>query len=43
MINDVIALLYEYCTQPHALTVMAIILLGRHNKQVIIMSKISYF
>ncbi|PKC15163.1 hypothetical protein RhiirA5_408539 [Rhizophagus irregularis] len=27
------ALLYEYCTQPHALTVMAIILLGQHNKQ----------
>ncbi|GBB96123.1 hypothetical protein RclHR1_02690008 [Rhizophagus clarus] len=28
------ALLYEYCTQPHALTVMSIIILGRHNKQI---------
>ncbi|CAG8613862.1 12258_t:CDS:2 [Funneliformis caledonium] len=27
------ALLYEYCTLPHALTVMSIIILGRHNKQ----------
>ncbi|CAI2190509.1 6853_t:CDS:10 [Funneliformis geosporum] len=27
------ALLYEYCTLPHALTVMSIIILGHHNKQ----------
>nr|CAG8488052.1 532_t:CDS:2 [Entrophospora candida] len=27
------ALLYEYCTQPHVLTVIAIILMGRYNKQ----------
>ncbi|CAG8743052.1 15322_t:CDS:2, partial [Acaulospora morrowiae] len=28
------ALLYDYCTQPHVLTVFSIIILGRHNKQV---------